>query len=69
LEALAIFGALALFAREIEFRDLALNKSPRLHYVGEPVVEFFVRGDFEKKLILDEPYLRPVPRFRRNQRR
>jgi hypothetical protein len=37
--------------------DLASDKSPRLHDVGEPAVEFFVRGDFKKKMIVDEPYL------------
>ena len=41
--------------------DLASDKSPRLHYVGEPAVEFFVRHDLEKKMIMDEPYLARLP--------
>jgi hypothetical protein len=46
-----------LFAHEIEPLDLVSDKAPRLHYVGQPAVEFFVRSDFVKKMIVDEPYL------------
>jgi hypothetical protein len=35
--------------------DANLYKSPRLHDVGEPGVEFFVGGDFEKHVVMNEP--------------
>jgi hypothetical protein len=36
--------------------DLASDKSPRLHDVAQPAAQFFLRGDFKKEMIVDEPH-------------
>jgi hypothetical protein len=41
--------------------DLASDKSPRLHDVAPPAAQFFVRGDFKKEMIVDEPHFARLP--------
>jgi len=41
--------------------DLISDKSPRLHDVGQQRIELFVRGDFEKIVIVNEPLSRVWP--------